>query len=160
MKNYTVKELADLLQIEQTTVRRWIKSGKLKSEKSPEKNLSIITEKELNNFLKESPKYTSIITAALIGGSVVSPIGAIAASISSGVAIALIQQFISNNLNISKDLKEFTKNSIKKKKEECIKKEEIMKKSKIEYEQAVTELKKLESLLIEIERKEVNEVCC
>jgi len=57
MNNYTVKEIAELLKVNPETVRRWIRTNKLKSEQPSRKEGNVIFEKELDIFLKNNPKY-------------------------------------------------------------------------------------------------------
>ena len=67
MDTYTVKQIADMLNTQPETVRRWIRNGKLHAEKASRKEGHIVTDESLNKFLKGSPKYAGMIagTAAL-----------------------------------------------------------------------------------------------
>lgn len=76
METYSVKQIADMLNTKPETVRRWIRSGKLKAEQSSRKDGNVITEGDLNKFLKSSPKYAGLIAGAAIG-SIAAPIAAI-----------------------------------------------------------------------------------
>lgn len=49
-KIYTIQEVAELLRVNQMTIRRWIKSGKIKSIKIGRKYL--FNESELKRLLK------------------------------------------------------------------------------------------------------------
>lgn len=73
MDTYTVKQIADMLNTQPETVRRWIRNGKLYAEKASRKEGHVVTDASLNKFLKGSPKYAGMIasTAAL---SMVAPI--------------------------------------------------------------------------------------
>lgn len=75
METYSVKQIADMLNTKPETVRRWIRSGKLKAEQSSRKDGNVITEGDLNNFLKSSPKYAGFIAGTI--GSIAGPIAAI-----------------------------------------------------------------------------------
>ncbi len=75
METYSVKQIADILNTKPETVRRWIRSGKLKAKQSSRKDGNVITEGDLNNFLKSSPKYAGFVAGAI--GSIVDPIAAI-----------------------------------------------------------------------------------
>lgn len=59
MKKYTVLQVADLLETNPETVRRWIRSDKLPAEQSSRKGGNVITEQSLAVFLDGSPKYAS-----------------------------------------------------------------------------------------------------
>lgn len=65
LKTYNVKEIAELLKTNPETVRRWIRSGKLKSDIDSRKGGNIVTEQMLNTFLKTTPKYASVAAASL-----------------------------------------------------------------------------------------------
>lgn len=76
METYSVKQIADILNTKPETVRRWIRSGKLKAEQSSRKEGNVITEGDLNKFLKFSPKYAGLIPGAAIG-SIAAPFAVI-----------------------------------------------------------------------------------
>lgn len=57
MRTYTVKEIASEFGIDGETVRRWIRSGKLKATQSSKKEGYIVTEESLANFCFSNPKY-------------------------------------------------------------------------------------------------------
>lgn len=65
MKTYNVKEIAKMLDTNPETVRRWIRSGKLKADIDSRKGGNIVTESMLHAFLKTSPKYASIAATTL-----------------------------------------------------------------------------------------------
>ena len=67
MKTYTVKEIAQLLNISEETVRRWIRSGKLQATMDSRKEGSIITETMLEEFVKAVPKYSSNLKGPMSG---------------------------------------------------------------------------------------------
>lgn len=66
MKTYNVKEIAKMLDTNPETVRRWIRSGKLKADIDSRKGGNIVTESMLHAFLKTSPKYASIAATTLV----------------------------------------------------------------------------------------------
>ncbi len=68
MKIYTVKEVAELLQVNPETVRRWIRDKKLGAQKSSNKGGNKILESELRTFLKAAPGYASSLSSLLAGG--------------------------------------------------------------------------------------------
>ncbi len=76
METYSVKQIADMLNTKPETVRRWIRTGKLKAEQSSRKDGNVITEGDLNKFLKSSPKYAGLIAGAALS-SIAAPIAAI-----------------------------------------------------------------------------------
>ena len=66
MKIYTVKQIAEMLQTNEETVRRWIRSGKLGATLASKKEGHIITAESLNRFINTTPKYASAIAGALV----------------------------------------------------------------------------------------------
>ena len=69
MDTYTVKEVAKMMNTSEETVRRWIRSGKLKASMDSRKEGSVITEAMLKEFVKTTPKYATAF-AAPVGGLV------------------------------------------------------------------------------------------
>ena len=66
MKTYSVKEIADILNTNPETVRRWIRDKKLEATIASKKGGHIVYESALHTFLKSSPKYASIASTALL----------------------------------------------------------------------------------------------
>lgn len=60
MDTYSVKEIADMLNTNPETVRRWIRSGKLEAIQESRKGGNVVTKAMLDAFLKNSPKYAGI----------------------------------------------------------------------------------------------------
>lgn len=57
---YTVKEIAAELNCNPETVRRWIRSGKLKADLNSRKEGALINEDDYLSFLHQKPKYVCI----------------------------------------------------------------------------------------------------
>lgn len=57
MKYYSVKEIANLISVNEETVRRWIREGKLKSTIISKKTGNSIKESDLYEFLNTIPRY-------------------------------------------------------------------------------------------------------
>ena len=76
MDTYNVKQIADMLNTQPETVRRWIRSGKLYAEKASRKDGHVVTESDLNKFLKSSPKYASM-AGGLIGVAAALPVAVV-----------------------------------------------------------------------------------
>jgi len=66
MKTYSVKEIATLLETNPETVRRWIRNGKLHAVQDSRKEGNLVTEDELEKFLKAAPKYARIAGRGLM----------------------------------------------------------------------------------------------
>ena len=81
VKTYTVKQIAELLNTNPETVRRWIRDGKLKAEQASRKDGNTVTADELARFVKENPKYSSVL--ATLGGGVLG--GTVATSVATSL---------------------------------------------------------------------------
>lgn len=64
MKKYTVVQIADILDTNPETVRRWIRSDKLEAEQSSRKQGNTVTEAALQDFLRGAPKYAARFAAS------------------------------------------------------------------------------------------------
>lgn len=73
MKTYNVKQVAEMLNTNPETVRRWVRSQKLKADKVSKKDGLVITDSDLQRFLKAKPKYMLRYSTGLVGGAVASP---------------------------------------------------------------------------------------
>lgn len=75
MNTYSVKQIADMLNTNPETVRRWIRDDKLKAVQSSRKDGNVVTEAELQRFLKATPKYMPRFAASLAAGlSIATPV--------------------------------------------------------------------------------------
>ena len=61
MKTYNVAEIAKLLNVNKETVRRWIRSGQLKSTKKSKRDGNVIDELDLFEFVQTKPKYRNMM---------------------------------------------------------------------------------------------------
>lgn len=70
-KYYTTKEIADMLDINESTVRRWVDSDKDNRLKSDMRNGKyVVKEEDLKDFIQsEKPKYLNPLMGALLGGA-------------------------------------------------------------------------------------------
>lgn len=89
VENYTVKQIAEMLNTQPETVRRWIRNGKLHAEKASRKEGHVISDTELNKFLKSSPKYAGM-AAGLAAGAALNPLAAVAMPVVGGMAATFI----------------------------------------------------------------------
>ena len=84
MKEYTVKEVAELLDTNEETVRRWIRQDKLNATRQVGRGGNKVSEKDLEEFLKKSAKYSGVVAttmAATILGPGALAIGGVAMTI-------------------------------------------------------------------------------
>ena len=70
MKTYSVKEIAEMLNTNPETVRRWIRDKKLDATIESKKGGHIVYETALREFLKSSPKYAAAAKVSLAGAVV------------------------------------------------------------------------------------------
>lgn len=74
MRTYSVKEIAEMLNTNPETVRRWIRDKKLDATIESKKGGHIVYEAALQEFLKSSPKYAATAKASLAGAAVMSTV--------------------------------------------------------------------------------------
>ena len=67
MKTYSVKSIADLLNTNPETVRRWIRSGKLKAIQHSRKDGNAVREEDLYKFLRSTSKYATVAAGLATG---------------------------------------------------------------------------------------------
>lgn len=148
MKTYTVKQIAQMLDTNPETVRRWIRDKKLDAAQSSRKDGNIITEEELQRFLKATPKYALRVGA-----------GAAAAMLAPGMGIPLaIAAWLSSNALTQKeaqpqilteDMKQFLRQSILDHEASIKRKRENLQQLQREIDQEQSEIDKLTKLLEE-----------
>lgn len=148
LKTYSVKEIADLLNTNPETVRRWIRDKKLEATIESKKGGHIVYESALQTFLKSSPKYASIASTALLSTMMVGGL----------IAQKIIDVEQLKNARISnKDVIIFLREEIKKNTEAIKAKEDTIHQlqKQIEADQSqITEFQKLiDSLSDEKEEK-------
>lgn len=87
MKDYNVQQVSDLLKANPETVRRWIRSGKLKAVQDSRKSGNIISEEALKKFMRETPKYAGLVATVFAPVAVALPIavGSLMGSIMSAI---------------------------------------------------------------------------
>lgn len=68
MITYSVQQIADMLGTNPETVRRWIRDKKMSAIQVTRKDGNIVTDAELQRFLKASPKYMPRFTASIASG--------------------------------------------------------------------------------------------
>ena len=93
MANYSVKQIAEMLDTNPETVRRWIRAGRLESSQASKKEGNVVSEDALKAFLERTPKYAAA-AAGVAAASILLPsvpvIGAsLAVSVGMSVANAL-----------------------------------------------------------------------
>lgn len=74
MKDYNVQQVSNLLKTNPETVRRWIRSGKLKAVQDSRKGGNIISEEALKQFMRETPKYAGLVASIFAPAAIALPI--------------------------------------------------------------------------------------
>ncbi|MDD4111887.1 MAG: helix-turn-helix domain-containing protein [Herbinix sp.] len=151
MDTYSVKEIADMLNTNPETVRRWIRSGKLESIQESRKGGNVVTKKMLDAFLKTSPKYAGIAT-----GLLASPVGltTVTAAIVGGI---LAQQLIKNdeikNIHVNTaEIKKLLLANIQSSRENIARKKKSIKHLQEEIVAEQERIDKAEKLIKELEK--------
>ena len=95
MKTYTVKEISELLSVDQETVRRWIRDKKLKADMPSRKEGSQVREDDLYKYLSSTAKYAgkaALLAAANPALAAISLIGVGASGVASAVMALYINE--------------------------------------------------------------------
>lgn len=147
MKTYTVNQIAEILNINPETVRRWIRSKKLQAVQTSKKVGNIVSESELQRFLKETPKYLKsfsqeILTPQALGVS-------ISVALFLGGAISAIFDKASSS---SEDIVKLLKKTISEIDDSIKKKEITVKQLEQEIKKEKEEAEKLKILLENYDR--------
>ena len=109
METYSVKQIAEMLNTQPETVRRWIRNGKLNAEKASRKDGHVVTEEDLNKFLKNSPKYAGITSGVVGMAAALSPIAAV--PIVGGIAASAL--LVSSQLKKEQSEGKFSREDLK-----------------------------------------------
>ena len=115
MKSYSVKQIAEMLSTNPETVRRWIRDNKLKAVQVSRKDGNVITEAELERFLKATPKYLSKIAAG-VGLATLSPLYGISV-LAGGIATSALISYLEGKSNVDtrvrpEDFKKYLRKNI------------------------------------------------
>jgi excisionase family DNA binding protein len=149
MKTYNVKEISEMLNTNPETVRRWIRSGKLKATQDSRKEGNVVTEQMLHTFLKSSPKYAAMASKAL------SPTVGLTVLTASLIGGLLSRQFVEiekeKNAKISTaEIKKLLENEVMTRKNSIKRKKEAIRQLQNEVENEQTSINELLCLITEI----------
>lgn len=107
MEFYTVKEIAHMLSVNEETVRRWIRDGRLEAERGSGRQGSKISDAALKKFLEGNKGLTTTMSAATLGMGVLGgALATMAAPMASVVPVIGGALFGSNVLKKLKDKKQ------------------------------------------------------
>lgn len=127
MKTYNVKQIAEMLSTNPETIRRWIRDGKLKAFQSSRKGGNIVTESELRNFVKATPKYFSKLA---IG------VGTAGASFVAGVLLRYLAGKSSDEIRVQpEDFKIYLQKSISSLNETILQKQKLIHQTETEIKE-------------------------
>lgn len=152
MDTYSVKEIADMLNTNPETVRRWIRSGKLEAIQESRKGGNFVTKSMLDAFLKTSPKYAGIAT-----GLLASPVGLTTAT-AAIVGGILAQQLIKNDeiknahVNTS-EIRKLLLSNIQSSKENIARKKKSIRHLQEDIEEEQQRIDESEKLIKELDEK-------
>lgn len=150
MKTYSVKQIAEMLNTNPETVRRWIRNNKLKAVQVSRKDGNIVTEDDLTRFLKSTPKYSSKMALGL-GLAEMFPIPSIGVLATGIVAGALLSYFEGkDNFDLRvrpEDFKEYLQTSITKLQDTVQQKRELIKQTENEITEISKQINQYEYLL-------------
>ena len=150
MKTYSVKQIAEMLGTNPETVRRWIRDDKMKAVQVSRKDGNIVTEAELERFVKATPKYLSKLTAG-VGLAAMSPVVGIGALAGGIVASALLGYFDGkNSVDVRvrpEDFKEYLQKNIVKLRGTILQKQELINQTEAEINEIFKQIEQYSYLL-------------
>ena len=150
MKTYSVKQIAEMLSTNPETVRRWIRDDKMKAVQVSRKDGNIVTEAELERFIKATPKYFSKLTAG-VGLAAMSPVVEIGALAGGIVASALLGYFDGkNSVDVRvrpEDFKEYLQKNIVKLRGTILQKQELINQTEAEINEIFKQIEQYSYLL-------------
>lgn len=141
MKTYSVKQISEMLETNPETVRRWIRDHELKAVQLSKKTGNVITEEELQKFVKSKPKYQPKFLAGSLGiagltgltGSI--GMGAVVGGIIASALLGYCGEKKKTDVTIkADDLKEYLNKTIKKLESQNAKKQALLRKTEMEIE--------------------------
>ena len=138
MKTYSVKQIAEMLSTNPETVRRWIRDKKLKAVQVSRKSGNVVTEVELERFIKATPKYMAKISASagLFALSPIAGIGLLAGGIVTSAILGNCGEKTKVDFRIRvDDFKEYLEEQVIKLKRMVDQKQELIKQTETEIEE-------------------------
>jgi len=149
MADYNVKQISELLDVDSETVRRWIRTNKLKGTKSSKKAGFVVSEAELKRFLNRIPKYSGVAA-----GLMVTALPGIGFPIAAGAFVGkIISDLFINSYNskdstvTSDDIINYVKEEIEKENSTILQKKEAIQQLELEIEEKQKHIKGLQYLL-------------
>ena len=152
MDTYSVKEIADMLNTNPETVRRWIRKGKLEAIQESRKGGNVVTKSMLDAFLKTSPKYAGIATGLL--SSPASLTTATAALVGGIIAQQLIKNEEIKNAHVNiEEIKKLLLSNIQTSRKNISIKKKSIKQLQLEIKAEQERINEAEKLIKELDEK-------
>lgn len=148
MNTYSVKQIADMLETNPETVRRWIRDNKLKAVQVSRKNGNIVTEAELKRFLKTAPKYFPKFTPDFTRRHPMIEIGALAGSIVASALLSYYSEKGKVDIRVKpEDFKNYLKRDIERLDKALAQKEELVRQTQDEIAYITRQIDQYKHLL-------------
>ena len=144
---YTVQQVAEMLKTNPETVRRWIRSKKLNASQVSRKDGNVISEDELQKFLKTSPKYIGVLAQSISTISPLLGVATFAGTLAAGAIVGYKSAKDKEYSISSKDLKKYLENNISNLENAIIAKEKEIEKAKSEIEEYSFQIKQQRAVL-------------
>ena len=133
MKTYTVKQIAQMLDTNPETVRRWIRDDKLKAVQISRKDGNVVSEDELKHFLRTVPKYLSKFNVRRTFFPPAAEVAAVAGGIIANLLWDYSKRKNERGVRVKlEDFKNYLKENIDTLSNKIIQKEELIKQTKAE----------------------------
>lgn len=145
MADYNVRQISELLNVDSETVRRWIRTDKLKGSKDSKKTGFVVSETELKRFLNSIPKYSGIasglMAAAVPAVGVPFAVGTLLGSLASSL-------FVGNDKRVSpNEIRTYIQKEISKANSAITQKQATIQQLQAEVEENLKYIEGLQSLL-------------
>lgn len=150
MKTYSVKQIAEMLGTNPETVRRWIRDDKMRAVQISRKNGNVVTEEELERFIKRTPKYLARWKVGM-GLAILNPafgIGALTGSILASALLSYAEGKNSVDIRVRpQDFKKYLQESIDKLNGIIMQKQALINQTETEISEISKQIEKYNYLL-------------
>ena len=149
LESYSVKQIAEMLDTNPETVRRWIRDKKLDSVQVSRKDGNVVTEAELLRFLKASPKYLPKYRASVFAAGPVAGASIVLAGLLGSKLLAYLDDKKNYDVRVrTEDIEKYIKDSIAAHSDAVNKKEAAIKQLQAEIETEEQQIEQLKYALI------------
>lgn len=145
MADYNVKQISELLNVDSETVRRWIRTNKLKGTKDSKKTGFVVSESELKRFLNGIPKYSGV-AAGLMAATV--PAVGVPIAVGTLLGSLVTSFFVGKEKNVTpNDIINYVQKEISKTNSAIVQKQTTIQQLQTEVEESIKYIEGLQSLL-------------